>query len=179
MGMLAEGRRGDETLSSGWYWRIKRKVHSQGHQTSLHWREAARSGSWLCFIYLIHLSCVRVHMCALVYLGGQRRTFSSPFSPSTLGNQTQASDWQQVMRWHALSHHTGTLLRFDKEVQSGQVDLRQWLVFRLNSLSLFIVSLPKNNLVTSSPKAIFSSPTSFSLCWEINFKAGMTFDSIF
>lgn len=157
----------------------KEKSTSSGSPNITALKRGCSRGSWLGFVYLIHLSCVRVHMCALVYLGGQRRTFSSPFSPSTLGNQTQASDWQQVMRWHSLSHHTGTLLRSDKEVQSGQVDLRQWLVFRLNSLSLFIVSWPKNNLVTSSPKAIFSSPTSFSLCWEINFKAGMTFDSIF
>lgn len=61
---------------------------------------------------------------------------------------------------------------------SKQIDLCQWLVSHLNSPSLFLVILPKNKLVISSSKPILSSPISLSLCWEINFKPRMTFDSV-
>lgn len=61
---------------------------------------------------------------------------------------------------------------------SKQIHLCQRLVSHLNSPSLFLVTLPKNKLVISSSKPILSSPISLSLCWEINFKPRMTFDSI-
>lgn len=117
--------------------------------------------------------------------GSQRTAFGSQFSPSPCGVKLRPSGWQQEPLPAEPSHSQVPSKIVQGSAESGssagwskQIHLCQRLVSHLNSPSLFLVVLPKNKLVISSSKPILSSPISLSLCWEINFKPRMTFDSI-
>lgn len=144
--------------------------------------------SWLnVFIYLLlsfnsFVVYMNAHGCPCAIVGVREQHSGGSY---TMWVQTQALSWQQEPLPAEPSYSQVPKKILQGSADSGslagwskQIDLCQWLVSHLNSPSLFLVILPKNKLVILSSKPILSSPISLSLCWEINFKPRMTFDSV-